>query len=41
MRVRTRAWTIFRPGWQERFELALLPGLEESRLVLAIHKELG
>ena len=31
MKVRTRAWTIFRPEWQDRFELALLPGLEESR----------
>ncbi len=41
MKVRSRAWTIFRPGWQERFELAFLPGLEQSRYVLAIHKELG
>ena len=40
-KVRTRAWTIFRPRWQERFELAFLPGLERSRYVLAIHKELG
>ena len=40
-KVRTRAWTIFRPRWQERFELAFLPGLEQSRFVLAIHKELG
>ena len=39
--VRTRAWTIFRPKWQERFELAFLPGLEQSRFVLAVHKELG
>jgi hypothetical protein len=30
-----------RPSWQERFELALLPGLEQSRCVLAIHTELG
>src|SRR5262249_62212163 len=41
MKVRTRAWTIFRPGWQERFELAFLPGLEGSRFVLAVHNELG
>jgi protocatechuate 3,4-dioxygenase beta subunit len=41
MKVRTRAWTIFRPEWQERFELAFLPGLEESRFVLAVHRELG
>lgn len=41
MKVRTRAWTIFRPRWQDRFEIALLPGLEESRFVLAIHRELG
>ena len=41
MKLRTRAWTIFRPQWQERFELAFLPGLEQSRFVLAIHKELG
>jgi hypothetical protein len=41
MKVRTRAWTIFRPKWQESFELAFLPGLEQSRFVLAIHKELG
>jgi hypothetical protein len=40
-KVRTRAWTIFRPKWQERFELAFLPGLEEARFVLAFHKELG
>ena len=41
MKVRTRAWTIYRPKWQERFELAFLPGLEEARFVLAIHKEQG
>jgi protocatechuate 3,4-dioxygenase beta subunit len=41
MKVRTRAWTIFRPGWQDRFELAFLPGLEGSRFVLAVHRELG
>jgi hypothetical protein len=41
MKVRTRAWTIFRPKWQERFELAFLPGLEQARFVLAVHKELG
>jgi protocatechuate 3,4-dioxygenase beta subunit len=41
MKVRTRAWTIFRPEWQDRFELAFLPGLEQSRFVLAVHKELG
>jgi protocatechuate 3,4-dioxygenase beta subunit len=41
VRVRTRAWTIFRPRWQECFELAFLPGLEGSRFVLAIHKERG
>jgi hypothetical protein len=41
MNVRTRALTIFRPKWRPRFELALLPGLEQSRFVLAIHKELG
>ena len=41
MKVRTRAWTNFRPGWQERFELAFLPGLEGWRFVLAVHKELG
>ena len=35
------AWTNFRPGWQERFELDFLPGLEGSRFVLAVHKELG
>ena len=41
MKVRTRAWTIYRPKWQERFELAFLPGLEEARFVLAVHRELG
>jgi hypothetical protein len=41
MKVRTRAWTIFRPKWQDRFELALLPGLEPVRFVLAMHRELG
>jgi hypothetical protein len=41
LKVRTRAWTIFRPKWQDRFELAFLPGLEESRFILAVHKELG
>jgi protocatechuate 3,4-dioxygenase beta subunit len=41
MKVRTRAWTIFRPEWQDHFELAFLPGLEQSRFVLAVHKELG
>jgi hypothetical protein len=40
-KVRSRAWTIYRPKWQERFELAFLPGLEEARFVLACHKELG
>lgn len=40
-KVRTRAWTITRPAWQERFQLAFLPGLEGSRFVLAYHKELG
>lgn len=39
--VRTRAWTIFRPTWQDQFELAFLPGLEASRFVLATDKELG
>jgi hypothetical protein len=41
MKMRSRAWTIFRPSWQERFELAFLPGLEQSRYVLAVHNELG
>jgi hypothetical protein len=40
-KVRTRAWTIYRPKWQERFELAFLPGLEGARFVLACHKQFG
>ena len=40
-KVRSRAWTIYRPRWQERFELAFLPGLEDARFVLAAHKERG
>jgi protocatechuate 3,4-dioxygenase beta subunit len=40
-KLRTRAWTITRPSWQERFRLAFLPGLEQSRFVLAVHDEQG
>lgn len=40
-KLRTRAWTISRPSWQERFQLAFLPGLEQSRFVLAVHEKLG
>jgi protocatechuate 3,4-dioxygenase beta subunit len=40
-KIRSRAWTIFRPSWMERFELAFLPGLEQSRFVMASHKEFG
>jgi hypothetical protein len=32
---------IFRPKWLDRFELAFLPGLEESRFVLTAQKEQG
>ena len=41
MKVRHRAWTIYRPKCEVRFELAFLPGLEQSRFLLAVHKELG
>jgi protocatechuate 3,4-dioxygenase beta subunit len=38
MNVRSRAWAITRPKWQERFQLAFLHRLEQSRFVLAAHE---
>lgn len=39
-RVRTRAWTITRDD-EGKFALGILPGLEQSRSVLAVHETLG